>query len=214
MQPLLDRLHESLQQTPLSAIVLVGQIVQKEPSWLPKLPQHSLFASVLKQINASFIVVIKKMSRMTNFPEFGKHGRHGRRSATVVKSVAALSTQQGTDCCTAIDTDQSDRTVASMFAKGRERGRRNAHSYGTFEICNQAVFHAALRHLSVKCALVIAVGYYLFHELRQRLISTVKQIWVSKRKFDFVHVCDFDVTRLYYKLPYTDIIFSVYKSLT
>ncbi|VDD90582.1 unnamed protein product [Enterobius vermicularis] len=55
---LCNRMQECFGKNPLATIILLGQIVQKAPSWLTKLCEHSLFAHLLKLLNTTSDTVI------------------------------------------------------------------------------------------------------------------------------------------------------------
>ncbi|MFH4977564.1 hypothetical protein AB6A40_004273 [Gnathostoma spinigerum] len=55
---LCNRMQENMEKNPLATIILLGQIVQKAPSWLAKLADHPLFTSILKQLNTAQSPVI------------------------------------------------------------------------------------------------------------------------------------------------------------
>lgn len=55
---LCNRLQECLDKKPLAAIILLGQIVQKSPSWLAKFADHPLFSHILKLVHTSQNTVI------------------------------------------------------------------------------------------------------------------------------------------------------------
>lgn len=47
---LLDSLSECMNQNPHGALILLGRIVQKATSWLPKFPHHLLFRQILESM--------------------------------------------------------------------------------------------------------------------------------------------------------------------
>uniref|UniRef100_A0A1I7Y627 Hamartin-like n=1 Tax=Steinernema glaseri TaxID=37863 RepID=A0A1I7Y627_9BILA len=50
---LLDKIKDAIcnKKAVLSTIILLGQIIQKEPNWLPKVPNHGAFSTFLRHIN-------------------------------------------------------------------------------------------------------------------------------------------------------------------
>ncbi|KAK0418518.1 hypothetical protein QR680_013608 [Steinernema hermaphroditum] len=50
---LLDKIKDAIngKKVVLSTIILLGQIIQKEPNWLPKVPNHSVFTTFLHHLN-------------------------------------------------------------------------------------------------------------------------------------------------------------------
>uniref|UniRef100_A0A915C9K1 Hamartin n=5 Tax=Parascaris univalens TaxID=6257 RepID=A0A915C9K1_PARUN len=55
---LCNRIQEFMDGSPLATIILLGQIVQKAPSWLTKLVDHSVFNNLLKLIHSSNNTVV------------------------------------------------------------------------------------------------------------------------------------------------------------
>ncbi|VDM38713.1 unnamed protein product [Toxocara canis] len=55
---LCNRIQEIMDGNPLATIILLGQIVQRAPSWLTKLVDHPVFSNVLKLIHSSNSTVI------------------------------------------------------------------------------------------------------------------------------------------------------------
>lgn len=51
---LLDKIHDCMSRNPQGTLVLLGQIVQKAPSWLPKFIHHQLFRTILELIRVCF----------------------------------------------------------------------------------------------------------------------------------------------------------------
>uniref|UniRef100_A0A0N5ARN1 Hamartin n=1 Tax=Syphacia muris TaxID=451379 RepID=A0A0N5ARN1_9BILA len=51
LQELCNRMQDCFGKNPLATIILLGQIVQKAPSWLTKLCEHPLFVHLLKLLN-------------------------------------------------------------------------------------------------------------------------------------------------------------------
>uniref|UniRef100_A0A0R3RW98 Hamartin n=1 Tax=Elaeophora elaphi TaxID=1147741 RepID=A0A0R3RW98_9BILA len=58
LQELCNRIQDSLSKNTLPLLTLLGQLIQKTPSWLPKLAEHSLFDHILKFIRPSENVVV------------------------------------------------------------------------------------------------------------------------------------------------------------
>lgn len=54
LQELCNRIQDFLAKNTLATLTLLGQLIQKTPSWLPKLAEHSLFDHILKFIRVSF----------------------------------------------------------------------------------------------------------------------------------------------------------------
>ncbi|EJD75893.1 hypothetical protein, variant [Loa loa] len=55
---LCNRIQDFLARNTLAMLTLLGQLVQKTPSWLPKLAEHSLFDHILKFIRPSENIVV------------------------------------------------------------------------------------------------------------------------------------------------------------
>lgn len=47
---MLDNMLEYMNQNLSETIILLGKIVQKAPSWLPKFSHHSIFRTILEKI--------------------------------------------------------------------------------------------------------------------------------------------------------------------
>ncbi|VIO89544.1 Uncharacterized protein BM_BM9251 [Brugia malayi] len=55
---LCSRIQDFLAKNTLATLTLLGQLIQKTPSWLPKLAEHSLFDHILKFIRPSENIVV------------------------------------------------------------------------------------------------------------------------------------------------------------
>ncbi|VDK85489.1 unnamed protein product [Litomosoides sigmodontis] len=55
---LCNRIQDFFAKNTLSVLTLLGQLIQKTPSWLPKLAEHSLFEHILKFIRPSENIVV------------------------------------------------------------------------------------------------------------------------------------------------------------
>ncbi|EJW87052.1 hypothetical protein WUBG_02036 [Wuchereria bancrofti] len=55
---LCNRIQDFLAKNTLATLTLLGQLIQKTPSWLPKLAEHSLFDHILKFIRPSENIVV------------------------------------------------------------------------------------------------------------------------------------------------------------
>uniref|UniRef100_A0A8R1XU50 Hamartin n=1 Tax=Onchocerca volvulus TaxID=6282 RepID=A0A8R1XU50_ONCVO len=55
---LCSKIQDFLPQNTLAMLTLLGQLIQKTPSWLPKLAEHSLFDHILKFIRPSENIVV------------------------------------------------------------------------------------------------------------------------------------------------------------
>uniref|UniRef100_A0A915CTY9 Hamartin n=1 Tax=Ditylenchus dipsaci TaxID=166011 RepID=A0A915CTY9_9BILA len=69
---LLDKMLESIAQSPQGTLILLGRLVQKAPSWIPKLPHHRIFRIITELIRMEndLEIVIAAMMFITSVLPF------------------------------------------------------------------------------------------------------------------------------------------------
>uniref|UniRef100_A0A914XJD5 Hamartin n=1 Tax=Plectus sambesii TaxID=2011161 RepID=A0A914XJD5_9BILA len=145
---LLDKLQDALQRAPLATFILLGQIVQNQPSWLPKLSHHMLFHNVLRQIHTT--------------------------QSTILLIAGLLLLSSLLPHCPLLNEATLENMFITLYKAGETLQRRTKHSSKTD---SETEVHTAHLRYAIKQYFTRLYGIYpwnLLHFLRSKFVRAEK----------------------------------------